>query len=841
MTPVSTFVDNFPCDPGADNFATHAKIDADLRNCDALWPNAPMGTLLPGCSKESAGDRSLQLAAALERVEWHCVSPQPESEKWLLYLTSMLRLIGYQATGMDDDTLLRLARVGHHLRRNKGGADFHDLASVVAKALAERKASLSPELTMALESLVDHLVRIHDHSANTFEIAYRLFRAGGSPIPWIEAGDLNSPQWKALLDLADHNWQASSAVQGKPATRIAAAVAKIGEDRVAAFIAKTVEALAARQPAPMSGAGMTMLRQILRWAQAKPELAVDEALYRLCGIRWEPAVTRVGLMKEWVGTLLQTLTLRDRDRAFACAERLANNPDTKVFHEVIGLYEQYMSEMVLDVPSSRQEGVDGFPIDSELHRIIDSFLRASAPRPMAFEGTIRQSTPAQATHLELALRQSKDDYPALLRAMNERVHWLAKHEPPTAPGTGRNMPWLSWRCDLGQLYGRILREQPALDAADLAALCRVDALGWLGVAPTGPLLNACEAWISVNGFDPKLTGAMQDWQKSVFGSGTSMALRKHIGWLLWFDTAASINEKACWSAVIRKDLRGMPPKLSGAWIALLRNVSFGISDKPTKKWLKPAEKLLQQVGAEEFQSRVRAWFAPFQTGRDLKITVAGRDILGSLFWYSQLAKDPSVDEAVRWFATAKWKAKTDRERTARLLPIWIVTMMERSDELALEAIHTYRDTGQLQLMGTSIELYEELCRRHGRKPQIAAPPPPPKIDKEAMMAKAMQKAMGSVLGGAAQLEGDSVVVSNAIDGERYEIGLRDGRIVRLSDSKIVRLEIDWSVPPFSPFKSMIDVGDMTNPFGRNYFRAMLCAQVLSGAMPIPVPIVEDES
>jgi len=109
------------------------------------------------------------------------------------------------------------------------------------------------------------------------------------------------------------------------------------------------------------------------------------------------------------------------------------------------------------------------------------------------------------------------------------------------------------------------------------------------------------------------------------------------------------------------------------------------------------------------------------------------------------------------------------------------------------------------------------------------------------MAKAMQKAMGSVLGGAAQLEGDSVVVSNAIDGERYEIGLRDGRIVRLSDSKIVRLEIDWSVPPFSPFKSMIDVGDMTNPFGRNYFRAMLCAQVLSGAMPIPVPIVEDES
>ena len=109
------------------------------------------------------------------------------------------------------------------------------------------------------------------------------------------------------------------------------------------------------------------------------------------------------------------------------------------------------------------------------------------------------------------------------------------------------------------------------------------------------------------------------------------------------------------------------------------------------------------------------------------------------------------------------------------------------------------------------------------------------------MAKAMQKAMMSVLGGAAQLSGDSMVVSNAASGERYEIGVRDGRIVRLSDGKTVRLEIDWSVPPFSPFKSMIDTGDLTNPFGRNYFRAMLCAQVLSGALPVNVPIVVDES
>jgi len=104
----------------------------------------------------------------------------------------------------------------------------------------------------------------------------------------------------------------------------------------------------------------------------------------------------------------------------------------------------------------------------------------------------------------------------------------------------------------------------------------------------------------------------------------------------------------------------------------------------------------------------------------------------------------------------------------------------------------------------------------------------------------MQKAMSWVLGEAAQITGDLVSVSNAATGERYEIGLRDGRIVRLSDNKTVRLEIDWSRPPFSPFKGMIDSGDMMDPFGRNYFRAMLCAQVLSGTLPVEADIVVDE-
>ncbi len=842
ITPSGIFVDHFPCDPSAKNFDVHERIDEELRNCDVLWPNAPMGVLCPACSKASDEERRLLLVAAMERVEWHFSRPEEASEKWLVYLTCMLRMVSRNATGIDDGTLLRLARYGPRLHsRRAGAAHFHDLGPLVLKTVAGRKAPVTPELADALGSLADHLVRIHDHAPSTFELAFWLFRRGWSRIPWISI-DMNAAGWNGLLNLADHNWQISTTVVAKDVRRIAAALRRIGEDRVASFIGRTVDAMEACQPTPMSGAGMTMLRQILRWVQARPELPVDGALYRLGGICWDAAVAETGLMKEWLGTFLATLAKRDRDRAFACVERLANNPDTKMFGEVGAMYDQYMNEMLRDVPIRRKFSVDGFPLQNDGDQIVESFLQASLPRTrLPGEIPIQPTFSARSPHVDAALRQSKGDYPAMLRAMNERVHWLVQHEPPMPQIGGLPMPWLAWRCDLGKLYCAILALKPELGALDLAALCRVDALGWLAVAPTASVFDACEAYIAKNGFDAGLTAAMQEWHKRVFGGGTAMALRKRIGWLLWFDTTAPVNEKACWSAIIRKDLRTMPAGMRGPWIALLSNVCVGIAQTPTKKWLKPAKKLLEQVGAQEFRTRLRAWFEPFHSGRELKITVAGRDILGSFLWYSQLAEDAQADEAVRWFATANWKAKVDRDRTARLLPIWIHTLRERSPEQAVDAIHAYQATGQLELRGTSLKLYEEVCRRYEREPQIAHPPPAAPPDLEAMKSKAMQKAIASIMGGAAQLAGDSMVVANPKTGESYEVGLRDGRIVRRSDGKPVRLEIDWNYPAFRPYKSMIDGRDLADPFGRNYFRAMFCARVLSGEMAVQVPIVEDES
>ena len=320
MAPPSTFADHFPIDPHAWNFEAHGKIDAELRNCDAFWPNATMGALFPRCSAAPAGERGhALLPAAMEHVEWHFTAPQPDSEKWLLYLTCMLRMLSHGSAALDEATLLRLAKFGSRLHSHKGGAaHFDDLAPMVARALAARKDPITPDLARALESMLDDLTRSwRGPNASCLEIAFRLFRSGLLPIPWIRIGDFDSPQWSGLLDLANHYWQ-SPGVDPKQVPRLKAAIQKVGEANVAALFGRAVEGMEACQPLPPSAAGTTLLRQMLLWMQASPELAVDEPLARLCSIRWEPIEVRAGPAsmqregaRQWLSTLLQTLAKRD--------------------------------------------------------------------------------------------------------------------------------------------------------------------------------------------------------------------------------------------------------------------------------------------------------------------------------------------------------------------------------------------------------------------------------------------------------------------------------------------------------------------------------------------------
>ena len=144
MAPRASFIDGFSCDPTSPGFEVHQKLDLDLRNCDSLWPHAPMGMLFPGCASASAKARQFWVPFVMERVEWNCTCPPLDADKWLLYLTCMLRMLVRGISSLDELTLLRLAKLGPRMHLNRGGAaHFHDLAPLLAKSLARRKIPLS--------------------------------------------------------------------------------------------------------------------------------------------------------------------------------------------------------------------------------------------------------------------------------------------------------------------------------------------------------------------------------------------------------------------------------------------------------------------------------------------------------------------------------------------------------------------------------------------------------------------------------------------------------------------------------------------------------------------------
>jgi hypothetical protein len=73
--------------------------------------------------------------------------------------------------------------------------------------------------------------------------------------------------------------------------------------------------------------------------------------------------------------------------------------------------------------------------------------------------------------------------------------------------------------------------------------------------------------------------------------------------------------------------------------------------------------------------------------------------------------------------------------------------------------------------------------------------------------------------------------------------METGRIIRVSDGKVVRVELDLTKPPYQFFKTQIDGADL-NPGplgGLNLIRVTMCAQVLARDAEEQSKIVVDET
>jgi hypothetical protein len=95
------------------------------------------------------------------------------------------------------------------------------------------------------------------------------------------------------------------------------------------------------------------------------------------------------------------------------------------------------------------------------------------------------------------------------------------------------------------------------------------------------------------------------------GTGrTDQDYRAKAEWFVWFEDALAVDETACWSHRVKRDLRMMMPKQREKWRNLIDNPSFTVREAPTKPWLKAAPAKYQRVGAAEFRKRFAVWFAP---------------------------------------------------------------------------------------------------------------------------------------------------------------------------------------------------------------------------------------
>jgi len=276
------------------------------------------------------------------------------------------------------------------------------------------------------------------------------------------------------------------------------------------------------------------------------------------------------------------------------------------------------------------------------------------------------------------------------------------------------------------------------------------------------------------------------------------------------------------------------------WMPVLTNVSFAVSDKPSAKWLKPGKAAFEKLGIDKFRARYREWFLPFGEAEPLRLTVPGRDVLRLLIWYSMVAEDPSVDDALGWYAQAKWKTKESSDRAARADTAFAHVMAQRNPAGARQAFETMIQSGRA-VEGTKTQAaYLKLSEQAGT-PVVPAQASERKIvTPEALKAKrdAMMKQMLLQQLGEGSWDGDILVVN--AKGETYRIDSISGRITRESDGAVVRVEIPYDAMPYKFFREQIDAHDLRNPGEPNLMRTVMCARVILRGGEGPGRIVTDD-
>ncbi|HTS24471.1 MAG TPA: hypothetical protein VMH81_01260 [Bryobacteraceae bacterium] len=769
-------IEGFPLNDADSDREVQLRIDEDLGNSQAVQASFERAfPKNPAAGKAASIERILKrpkpeelfpvlaisqargdwLMPALRRFEWNLERGETGAE-WVGELAGMIRFILMKVRRVSEPEFLALTRLGPALVANH--CVFYMESMSQFAATLEKSGPLSEAVVGALRTLLKLCTQPHGTSGREELFAWPFFRARNNfatddpcwsacvrrDLETLDAKLRNT--WLCLFDADSHYRNEGGA--NVPSKSCLKAVKQLGNEQLEAGLRRWVAMLAEGLAPCLSPVGSIVFRHLIVLCDLLGGHACDELLYDIARAPWvREEDTR------WIQTYLWALQKRTDDRAFACLEALSMNQATSTV-EVRRKYEALLAVFGAGALPTTAKGVDGYPLDrdpalkSQQERI-DQLLRIGAnaaargpyvdpavaahvkalksiqdqelspaaklwaaqleaPRPW-FDGgpEVRASLEAMEASI---LKEFAADPASLHLAAAHRWEWITSHKREFSEDTLK--VWSQSFRGLGCEGGLLQRSLKKVEKLPLESLLRA--------IKSGPghmkVFDLCQKYVAEHGWHAGLVERMRKWVSTMGHSATDNYYRAQVEWFLWFEDVVPIDLEACWSHRVKRDLRLMPPEERTAWLRLLSNSTFVVTDRPAKKWFKAAEPAFRQMDKVAFRKRFVAWFTPFDKGEPVKLTVTGRNVLRLLMWYALLAKDSAVDKALAGYSNARWKTRETANRVAQAEMAFSYVLAQRVPERALPILQDLVKSGQAFSGSAAHKNYLELCAQLGRKP-----------------------------------------------------------------------------------------------------------------------------
>jgi hypothetical protein len=265
--------------------------------------------------------------------------------------------------------------------------------------------------------------------------------------------------------------------------------------------------------------------------------------------------------------------------------------------------------------------------------------------------------------------------------------------------------------EFGPLVTSLLKSNLPLGADDLSYIVNTvvdlgNSARWCFVSPETAIL-AVERFAENSELPPKLRRELEHWQK-LLGEETKITvadrkLSARIKPLLGEVSLPQIEAGEAWSNAAIADLKGMPDDQRSRWSRLLLYCQTADSSKPSQKWLKAANDLIETVGRNDFKTRIQHWFElvalprpihqeprhpQYDSDPDQLISDTNSLILKGLTWSCAGWKETEVIRAVSRLAQVCFKkvprlgARCPRVGNACLYSLSVTTTGEAAAELS---------------------------------------------------------------------------------------------------------------------------------------------------------------